>query len=101
VKYSLAFVYMPGGFGTLDEFFEVITLVQTRRIPEFPLILFGRDYWKGLVKWMKSTLVPGKFISPGDLDLFTITDDPQEAIDIILDYERRVGPPEVMPRAFA
>ena len=54
VKYSLAFVYMPGGFGTLDEFFEVITLVQTRRIPEFPLILFGRDYWKGLVKWMKS-----------------------------------------------
>src|SRR5882724_2990797 len=101
VKYSLAFVFMPGGFGTLDEFFEVITLIQTRRIPEFPLILFGRDYWKGLVKWMKDRLVPGRFISPGDLDLFTITDDPQEAIDIILDYERRVGPPEVMPKAFA
>jgi uncharacterized protein (TIGR00730 family) len=101
VKYSLAFVYMPGGFGTLDEFFEVITLIQTGRIPEFPLILFGRDYWKGLIKWMKDRLVPGKFISPGDLKLFTVTDDPQEAIDIILDYERRVGPPDVMPRAFA
>src|SRR6266481_3533827 len=101
VKYSIGFVFMPGGFGTLDEFFEVITLVQTRRIPEFPLILFGRDYWKGLVKWMKDRLVPRKFISPGDLDLFTITDHPQEAIDIILDYERRVGPPEVMPKAFA
>jgi uncharacterized protein (TIGR00730 family) len=101
VKYSIAFIFMPGGFGTLDEFFEVITLVQTRRIPEFPLILFGRDHWTGLVQWMKKKLVGGKFISPGDLDLFTITDDPQEVIDIILDYERRVGPPEVMPRAFA
>ena len=101
VKYSIAFVFMPGGFGTLDEFFEVLTLVQTRRIPEFPLILFGRDHWTGLIQWMKKKLISGKFISPGDLDLFTITDDPQEVIDIILDYERRVGPPEVMPRAFA
>jgi uncharacterized protein (TIGR00730 family) len=56
VKYSIAFVYMPGGFGTLDEFFEVLTLVQTQRIPRFPLILFGRDYWSGLVRWMKSVL---------------------------------------------
>jgi uncharacterized protein (TIGR00730 family) len=101
VKYSLAFIYMPGGFGTLDEFFEVITLVQTGRIPEFPLILFGRDYWKGLIKWMKDRLVPGKFISPGDLKLFTVTDDPQEVVDIILDYKRRIGPPDVMPKAFA
>ena len=101
VKYSLAFVFMPGGYGTLDEFFEVITLVQTGRIPEFPLILFGTDYWKGLIRWMKDRLVTGKFISPGDLDLFKLTDDPQEVIDIILDYERRVGPPEVVPKAFA
>ncbi|HEY9510858.1 MAG TPA: TIGR00730 family Rossman fold protein [Verrucomicrobiae bacterium] len=101
VKYSIAFIYMPGGFGTLDEFFEVLTLVQTRRIPEFPIILFGSDYWKGLIRWMKSTLDKDKFISPGDLDLFTITDDPQEAIDIILDYKRRVGPPEVVPKAFS
>jgi len=101
VKYSIAFVFMPGGFGTLDEFFEVLTLVQTGRIPEFPIILFGRDHWKGLIQWMKKTLMGSKFIGPGDLDLFTLTDDPQEAIDIILDYERRVGPPDVMPQAFA
>lgn len=101
VKYSLAFVFMPGGFGTLDEFFEVMTLIQTQRIPEFPLILFGRDHWKGLVRWLKDSVAAPKFIGPNDLDLFTITDDPQEAIDIILEYERRVGPPDVMPQAFA
>jgi len=101
VKYSIGFVFMPGGFGTLDEFFEVLTLVQTQRIPRFPLILFGRKHWQGLMSWLKATVVKGKFASPGDMDLFTITDDPQEAVDIILDYERRVGPPDVMPKAFA
>jgi len=101
VKYSTAFIFMPGGFGTLDEFFEVLTLVQTRRIPEFPLILFGKEYWRGLIRWMKDRLETGRFISPDDLDLFTCTDDPQEAVDIILDYMRRVGPPEVVPKAFA
>jgi uncharacterized protein (TIGR00730 family) len=101
VKYSLGFIFMPGGFGTLDEFFEVLTLVQTQRIPRFPLILFGSDYWKGLVHWMKATLDRRKLISPGDLDLFTITDSPQEAINLILDYERRVGPPDIVPQAFS
>ena len=102
VKYSIGFVFMPGGFGTLDEFFEVLTLVQTERIPQFPLILFGSDHWKGLVAWMQSRLEQkNQFISPGDLDLFRIVDDPQEAIDIILEYERRVGPPEIVPKAFA
>ena len=101
VKYSIGFVFMPGGFGTLDEFFEVLTLVQTQRIPEFPLILFGRKHWHGLIQWMKQHLEKTNYISPGDLDLFKLTDDPQEAIDIILDYERRVGPPEIMPKAFA
>ena len=102
VKYSIAFVFMPGGFGTLDEFFEVITLVQTGRIPKFPLILFGADFWNGLLRWMKSRMEEkNKFISPGDLDLVKVTDDPQEAIQIILDYERLVGPPEVVPKAFA
>jgi len=101
VKYSVGFVFMPGGFGTLDEFFEVLTLVQTQRIPEFPLILFGRKQWRGLLQWMKRELAPNDYISPGDLDLFKITDDPQEAIDIILDYLRRVGPPEIVPKAFA
>ena len=101
VKYSIGFVFMPGGFGTLDEFFEVLTLVQTQRIPAFPLILFGKEHWKGLIRWMKERLEATQFISPGDLDLFTLTDDPQQAIDIILEYERRVGPPEIVPKAFA
>src|SRR5256714_6455708 len=98
VKYSVAFVFMPGGFGTLDEFFEVLTLVQTGRIPRFPIILFGRNYWRGLIKWMKTCMEKeNAFISPGDLDLYTVTDDPQQAIDIILEYKNRVGPPEIMP----
>ena len=101
VKYSMAFVFMPGGYGTLDEFFEVATLVQTRRIPRFPLILYGRDYWSGLLKWIKSTLDKNKFISPGDMDLLTLVDQPQEAVDIVLDYIRRVGPPESVSTAFA
>lgn len=101
VKYSIAFVFMPGGFGTLDEFFEVLTLVQTQRIPRFPLILFGRKHWEGLLGWLESTLGKGGFISPGDMDLVTVTDDPQQAVDIILDYERRVGPPDIVPKAFA
>jgi len=101
VKYSIGFVFMPGGFGTLDEFYEVLTLVQTQRIPEFPLILFGRDHWYGLIRWMKDHLEKTSYISPGDLELFKITDDPQEVINLILDYERRVGPPELVPRAFA
>ncbi len=101
VKYSVAFVFMPGGYGTLDEFFEVLTLVQTQRIPEFPLILFGKKHWRGLIRWMKDQLEETKYISPGELDLFKVIDDPQEAIDIILDYERRVGPPDIVPKAFA
>jgi uncharacterized protein (TIGR00730 family) len=101
VKYSLAFVFMPGGFGTLDEFFEVLTLVQTQRIPRFPLILFGTKHWQGLLDWMGPTLTKNGLISHGDMDLVTLTDDPQKAVDIILDYERRVGPPEIVPKAFA
>jgi uncharacterized protein (TIGR00730 family) len=101
VKYSIAFIFMPGGFGTLDEFFEVLTLVQTRRIPRYPLILIGEDYWSGLLRWAKNTLEKNAFISPGDMDLFTLTDDPKTAVDIILDYRRRVGPPDVIPRTLA
>jgi uncharacterized protein (TIGR00730 family) len=101
VKYSMGFVFMPGGFGTLDEFFEVLTLVQTRRISRFPLILFGKDYWTGLLAWMKQSLEGQQYISPGDLDLVEITDDPHHAVEIILDYRRRVGPPGTVPAAFA
>ena len=101
VKYSVGFVFMPGGFGTLDEFFEVLTLVQTHRIPQFPLILFGHDYWSGLLKWIKNKVDKNGMISPGDLDLVTLTDNPEEAISKILDYIRRAGPPEEVPKAFA
>jgi uncharacterized protein (TIGR00730 family) len=101
VKYSLAFVFMPGGFGTLDELAEIITLVQTERIPRYPLILFGKSFWSGLLRWMKTQMTDAGYLGPDDLDLVTVTDDPDEAIAVILDYVRRVGPPQTMPRAFA
>jgi uncharacterized protein (TIGR00730 family) len=101
VKYSMGFIFMPGGFGTLDEFFEVLTLVQTQRISEFPLLLFGRDYWKGLLRWMGSALGKDRMIGPGDLDLVTVVDEPEAAVELILDYRRRVGTPERVPKAFA
>jgi hypothetical protein len=101
VKYSVGFVFLPGGFGTLDEFFEVLTLEQTERIPQFPLILLGTKHWKGLIRWMKARLPEGNFISPGDLDLFQMTDSVQEAIDLILDYQRRIGLPDMVSGAFA
>src|SRR5216683_1406915 len=98
VKYSIGFVFMPGGFGTLDEFFEVLTLVQTGRISRFPLILIGRDYWSGLLKWMEKTMLEKGFISRGDETLFSLTDDAEEAIEIILDYQRRAAfTPSVAP----
>jgi uncharacterized protein (TIGR00730 family) len=102
VKYSLGFIFMPGGFGTLDEFFEVVTLVQTERIPQFPLVLFGRDHWSGLIQWMKKELIQkNNFIEGDDLELFKITDEVDEVVEIIRDYERRVGPPGNLPTAFA
>jgi uncharacterized protein (TIGR00730 family) len=101
VKYSIGFVFMPGGFGTLDEFFEVLTLVQTQRIPRFPMILFGREYWQGLLRWLKGTVEKDRFISPGDIELCTITDSADEAVAIILDYMRRVGPPEMVPKTLS
>lgn len=100
VKYSIGFVFMPGGFGTLDELFEVLTLIQTERIPRYPIILIGKTHWQGLIRWLHARLEDAGYISPGDLDLFTVTDSVQEAVDIILEYERRVGPPEIVPKAF-
>ncbi len=99
VKYSVGFVFMPGGFGTLDEFFEVVTLIQTQRIPRYPMILFGKSYWSGLLRWIKGTLEKRAFISPEDLDLVTVTEDPEEAVSIIMDHLRRVGLPDALPKA--
>jgi uncharacterized protein (TIGR00730 family) len=87
VKYAVAYVIMPGGFGTLDELFEALTLIQTKRIRSFPVILVNSRYWKGLIDWMKETLLKAKSISSSDLDIFHIVDKPEEAVSII---KRRV-----------
>lgn len=83
VKYAHGFIVLPGGFGTLDEFFEAITLIQTRKTKPFPVVLMGKDYWQGLIDWFRTTMLPAGMISPQDLDLFTITDDPAEAADLV------------------
>ena len=101
VKYSVAFIYMPGGFGTMDELFEVLTLVQTTRIPRFPIILFGSEYWSGLLQWLKTTTEGNAMISPGDLDLLHVTDSTEEVVSIITEYMHKVGPPEQIPKTLA
>lgn len=83
VKYSQGFVVMPGGFGTLDEFFEALTLIQTHKIHTFPIILVGSEFWKGLLDWIKNTLVEEGNISPKDLDLIQLADTEDEVVEII------------------
>ena len=83
VKYAQAFVILPGGFGTLDELFEALTLVQTRKVTRFPVVLFGSEYWSGLVDWLRTTMVPAATIRDTDLDLFTVTDDVDEVVRIV------------------
>ncbi|MGK5110924.1 TIGR00730 family Rossman fold protein [Geodermatophilus sp. CPCC 205506] len=87
VKYAQAFVILPGGFGTLDELFEALTLVQTRKVTRFPVVLFGSEYWTGLVDWMRGTMVPAATIRESDLDLFTVTDDVDEVVRVIQEAE--------------
>ena len=83
IKYAMGYVCMPGGFGTLDEFFEALTLIQTHKIFPLPLILVGKDYWSDLLKWMKKTMLKEGTISAKDLDIVKITDDPKEVVSII------------------
>ncbi len=83
VKYAVAYIIMPGGYGTLDELFESLTLIQTERIRSFPVIFMDSKYWKGLIDWMKDTLLKAKAISESDLDIFSVVDTPEEAISII------------------
>lgn len=83
VKYSVAYIVMPGGFGTLDEMAEALTLIQTKRIRPFPVILMGSDYWSGLVDWIKDKQLGGGKISPEDLDYFRVMDEPEEVVKLI------------------
>jgi uncharacterized protein (TIGR00730 family) len=83
VKYAVAYVILPGGFGTLDELFESVTLIQTKKIKPFPVVLVGSSYWKGLLDWIKETLLRDGKISPEDMDIFHLVDDPEEIIKVI------------------
>ncbi len=90
IKYSQGFVVMPGGFGTLDELFEAITLIQTNKIGRFPIILVGRDYWQGLITWIKETMIGKEHnANPDDLNLFSVVDTPTEAVKVIDDFYSR------------
>jgi len=94
VKYAQAFVVLPGGFGTLDEFFEALTLIQTKKIHAFPVILVGKDYWGGLIDWIKNTLVTHHSIDPEDMNLFYLTDNPDEVANIIKEHYDKTIPKE-------
>lgn len=86
VKYAQGFIVLPGGFGTLDELFEAITLVQTQKVGRFPIVLVGRSFWSGLMEWIKTTLLEEKNISPKDIELFSIVDTSEEAVKVIDDF---------------
>jgi uncharacterized protein (TIGR00730 family) len=83
VKYSLGFIIFPGGFGTLDELFEALTLIQTHKIRNFPVVLFGTDYWQGLMDWIRNTALQEGKISEQDLKLLHLTDSPEEVVNIL------------------
>lgn len=92
IKYSIAFVIFPGGYGTMDELFESLTLIQTRRIRKFPVVLFDSEYWRGLVEWMNNKVLDDENISPKDLNLFHVTDSLDETIEIIKGSDQFVAP---------
>jgi uncharacterized protein (TIGR00730 family) len=85
VKYATAFIVFPGGYGTLDELFEALTLIQTGKVKHFPVILFGSEYWSGLVDWLTETVAAERKINPADLTLFQVTDDPAEAVAYVVE----------------
>ena len=86
VKYADGFVILPGGFGTLDELFEALTLIQTRKVRHFPVVLVGREYWAGLLDWVRTTALAAGTVSEVDLELLQIADDPAEVVSIMLEH---------------
>ena len=101
IKYSNAYIIFPGGFGTMDEFFEALTLIQTRKIRNFPVVLFGSQYWRGLLAWLTSTMLHEKMINPEDLGLIHLTDSPKDAVEFIVKtcYAGIDNPKPIDPRA--
>jgi len=91
VKYAIAYVVMPGGFGTVDELFEAVTLIQTNKIKPFPVILMVKRYWEGLMKWIKETMLQEGKICQKDLDLFHLTDDPEEVVEMVDKFRRIIA----------
>ncbi|WP_305785165.1 TIGR00730 family Rossman fold protein [Symbioplanes lichenis] len=91
VKYAQAFVVLPGGFGTLDELFEAITLVQTRKVTRFPVVLMGTEYWGGLLDWIKQRLLAEGKVSPDDMELIMLTDDVEEAVQYIVEADKALA----------
>lgn len=91
VKYSLGFIVMPGGYGTMDELFEALTLVQTHKVSSFPVVLVGSEYWRGLVDWVSGSLLDGGFISPGHEEIFTVVDTAEDAVQAVLDGVHRLA----------
>jgi uncharacterized protein (TIGR00730 family) len=100
VKYAQGFIVLPGGFGTLDELFEAITLVQTQKVTSFPIVLMGREYWSGLFEWLRGTLLAEGMVAAKDIDLLHLTDSVDEAIDIIVAADKHAdgAGPAVTPK---
>ena len=104
VKFAFAFVYFPGGFGTFDEFFEVVTLVQTGKIERFPLLLYGAEFWGPVMTWMKTTLLDQGYISPEDPSLFKIVNSPEEVLKEVQSHATKLDmepeSPAIKKKAF-
>lgn len=92
VKYAVAFIIFPGGFGTMDELFEALTLIQTHKISNFPVILMGRDYWRDLIRWIENTMLRENKVSAEDLKLLYVTDSPRDAVRLIVESQRGQSP---------
>jgi uncharacterized protein (TIGR00730 family) len=90
LKYGKAFVILPGGFGTMDELFESLNLIQTQRVEKFPVVLIGSDYWEGLIDWLKAMVLKRRCISRSDLDIFSIVDTPEEVVSTIKNFYRAI-----------
>ncbi|MBP3220539.1 MAG: TIGR00730 family Rossman fold protein [Neisseriaceae bacterium] len=91
IRHSIAFIAMPGGFGTLDEVSEVLTLIQTKKMPPAPIILFGSHFWTGLKEWLHNVMLPEKLISPNDTDLLQVMDNPQEIVQTICQHYQQIA----------